>query len=121
MGVSSVLRNAGTRIVGFEPASAAVISTGSPGSHHVEGIGVGFVPPLLDLDQVDEIRTVDEAAGRAMARRLAREEGLFAGISSGLNVAGALELALELGPEQTVITIAVDTGLKYLTGDLYNL
>ncbi len=121
MGVSGVLRGARseTRIVAFEPASSAVISTGEAGAHHVEGIGVGFVPPLLDCALYDEARGIDEQDGRAMARRLAREEGIFAGTSSGLNVTGAVRLARELGPGKTVVTVACDSGLKYLAGDLY--
>jgi cysteine synthase A len=67
----------------------------------------------------DEIRTIDESEARVMARRLAREEGIFAGVSTGLNVVAALRLAEELGPGQTVATVAVDSGFKYLAGDLY--
>ena len=78
-----------------------------------------FLPPLLDAERYDEARSVDEADGRTMARRLATEEGLLAGTSTGLNVVGALNIALELGPGHTVVTVAVDTGLKYLAGDLY--
>ena len=81
--------------------------------------GYGFIPPLLDTDRYDEVRGVDEEEGRAMARRLAAEEGLFAGTSSGLNVVGAIQLAEELGPAHTVVTVAVDTGMKYLAGDLF--
>jgi cysteine synthase A len=121
MGVSHALADAGaaTKVVVFEPASTQVISGREPGQHHVEGIGVGFVPPLLERDRFDEARGVEEADGRAMARRLAAEEGLLAGTSSGLNVEGAIRIAGELGPGHTVVTVAVDTGLKYLSGDLY--
>jgi len=121
VGVSRALRaaNSSTRIVALEPASSAVISTGRPGAHHVEGTGAGFVPPLLKPSEYDEARGIDEGEGRAMALRLAREEGIFAGTSTGLNVLGALALAQELGPGKTVATVAVDTGLKYLAGDLY--
>jgi cysteine synthase A len=123
MGVSRVLKGAmpGTKVVGFEPAASAVISTGVAGEHHVEGTGIGFIPPLLDEEYYDEMRGIDEAAGREMARRLAREEGIFAGISSGLNVAGALQLAQEIGQNKTVVTVAVDSGLKYLAGELYDV
>ncbi len=122
MGVSSALADGGSnaKIVIFEPASTPFITTGRAGTHHVEGIGIGFMPPLLDQDRYDEARTVDEAEGRSMARRLAAEEGLLAGTSTGLNVTGAIEIARELGPERTVVTVAVDTGLKYLAGDLYS-
>ncbi len=121
LGVAEALREAGqpTRIVALEPATSAVISTGVAGTHHVEGIGIGFVPPLLDASLYDEARGIDEAKSRQMARRLAREEGIFTGTSSGMNVVGALQLAQELGPGHTVVTVAVDTGLKYLSGDLF--
>ncbi len=122
MGVASILRRARpeTRVVVFEPSSSAVISTGRAGTHRVEGIGVGFVPPLLDEALFDEARAVAEAEGREMARRLAKEEGIFAGTSSGLNVAGALQLARKLGAGRTVVTVTCDSGLKYLSGDLYD-
>ena len=121
MGVSSALAEHGSRarIVIFEPASTPVISTGTAGTHHVEGVGIGFVPPLLDRARYDEVRTIDEAEGREMARRLATQEGLLAGTSSGLNVTGAVQLAQQLGEGHTVVTVACDTGLKYLAGDLY--
>lgn len=121
MGVARALRKANSqaRIVALEPASSAAISTGKAGDHHVEGIGIGWVPPLLDPALYDEARGIDEGEARHMARRLAKEEGIFAGVSSGLNVVGALQLAQELGPGHTVVTVAVDTGLKYLDGDLY--
>jgi cysteine synthase A len=123
MGVSAALAEAASKakIVVFEPASTAVISGGKPGTHGVEGIGIGFIPPLLDPARYHEIRAIEEADGRTMARRLAAEEGLLAGTSSGLNIAGAIAIARELGPGHTVVTVAVDTGLKYLAGDLYDL
>ncbi len=121
MGVSSAIREAGleSRVVVLEPASTPVISGGSPGSHRVEGIGVGFIPPLLDATMYDEARPIDEGKARKTARRLAAEEGLLAGTSTGLNVTGAIELATELGHGKVVVTVAVDTGLKYLSGDLF--
>jgi cysteine synthase A len=121
VGVSRALRKNDhlTRVVALEPASAPLLTAGQRGSHHVEGIGVGFVPPILDAASYDEARTVQEADARVMARRLAKEEGIFAGTSSGLNVAAAIQLGQELGPGHTVVTVAVDTGLKYLAGDLY--
>lgn len=121
MRVAEALGEGGSdaRIVVPEPSSTPVISGGDAGTHGVEGIGIGFVPPLLDHARYDEVRTVDEAAGRAMARRLAAEEGLLAGTSTGLNVVAAMELATEMGAGHTVVTVAVDTGLKYLAGDLY--
>jgi cysteine synthase A len=121
MGVAQALAAAGspTRVVVFEPAATPVLTAGTTGTHRVEGIGIGFVPPLLDADLYDEARAIEEDDGREMARRLAAEEGLLAGISSGLNVAGAVEIAQELGEGHTVVTVAVDTGLKYLGGDLF--
>jgi len=121
MGVAHVLRarDASTRIVALEPATSPVISKGVKGSHRVEGIGIGFAPPLLDNAYCNEARGIDEAESRAMAWRLAREEGIFAGTSSGMNVVGALALARELGAGHTVVTVACDTGMKYLAGDLY--
>ena len=123
MGVAIALREAGaaTRVVIFEPASTPVITGGKSGIHHVEGIGIGFVPPLLDDALYDEARGIEEEDGRTMARRLASEEGLLAGTSTGLNVAGAVAIARELGPGRSVATVAVDTGLKYLTGDLFDV
>ncbi len=120
-GVASVLRAAAssTRIVALEPASTPVLSGGKGGSHRVEGIGIGFVPPLFDRSLCGDVRAIDEEEAREMARRLAREEGIFAGTSSGMNVAAACRLAMELGPGHVVATVAVDTGLKYLAGDLY--
>lgn len=121
MGVSTALDDGGcsARVVVFEPASAPVTATGENGAHFVEGIGLGFVPPLLDAARYDEVRAVDETVGRDMARRLATEEGLFAGTSTGLNVAGAIEIAAEVGSGGTVVTVACDSGLKYLAGNLY--
>ncbi len=121
MGVAQELRTANpeVKIVALEPASTAVISGGSPGDHDVEGIGIGFTPPLLNRDLYDEARGIEEREARRTARLLASEEGVFAGTSTGLNVVGALQLAQELGAGKTVVTAAVDTGLKYLAGDLY--
>lgn len=121
MGVSRVLkaRDAATRIVALEPASSPLLTTGRAGAHRVEGIATGFWPPHLQRSAFDEARAIDEEEARAMARRAASEEGIFAGTSSGLNLVGALQLASELGPGKTVATVAVDTGLKYLAGDLY--
>jgi cysteine synthase A len=121
MGVSSILRQEQprARIVALEPSTSAVISSGEAGSHRIEGTGVGFVPPIFDYEAVDGVRPIDEEQGRAMTRRLAREEGIFSGISSGCNVLAAVQLAQELGPGKKVVTVAVDSGLKYLAGDLY--
>jgi len=121
MGVSEALKARGvaTRIVALEPASSPIISKGESGSHHVEGVGIGLVPPLLDSELYDDVLAIEEEEAREVAHRLAREEGVFAGTSTGLNVAGAIRIAKELGAGQTVVTVAVDTGLKYV-GDLYS-
>jgi cysteine synthase A len=107
------------RVVAVEPAESAVLSGGSSGSHRIEGIGVGFLPPLWHPDEVDEILTVSSAEAMAMARRLAREEGIFAGTSSGANVVAALRVAERLGAGTTVATIIVDSGLRYLSTELF--
>jgi len=121
MGVSQELREANpkVRIVALEPATTAVVSGGTAGTHDVEGIGIGIVPPLLDGELYDEARGIDEKEARRTVRLLAKEEGIFAGTSTGLNVVGALQLGEELGEGKTVATVAVDTGLKYLASDLY--
>jgi cysteine synthase A len=119
VGVSTALKKRGTRIVALEPASSPVLTRGESGAHRVEGVAAGFVPPLLHRDFYDEAIAIDEADARDMARRLARQEGIFAGTSTGMNVLGALVLASRLGPGKRVVTAAVDTGLKYLSGDLY--
>ena len=122
VGVSRAFRDVGSsvRIIGLEPASAPLLSAGQRGSHHIEGVGVGIVPPMMRDGDFDEVRPIDEEEAREMSRRLAREEGLFAGTSSGMNVVGAIALAEELGPGHTVVTVAVDFGLKYLAGDLFS-
>lgn len=121
VGVSRALKACGSkaRIIALEPASSPVLTTGKGGPHRVEGIAAGFRPPHLQDTDFDEARAVDEQEARQMAHRLAREEGIFAGTSSGLNVAAALNLARELGPGKTVATVAVDSGFKYLAGDLF--
>jgi cysteine synthase A len=123
MGVARVLRRAGcpAKIVTLEPAASPILSQGRTGAHDVEGIGIGLIPPLLDQAYYDEVRGIEEEEAREMVRRLAKEEGIFAGTSTGLNVVGAQQLARELGPGHTVVTVAVDTGLKYLAGDLFNV
>jgi cysteine synthase A len=121
-GVSKALKAGGcaARIVALEPLSAPLLTQGHGGPHRVEGIAAGFMPPHLTPQVYDEARAVDEAEARAMARRLAKEEGVFAGTSTALNVVAALKLAKELGPGKVVATVAVDSGLKYLAGDLFS-
>ena len=121
-GVASVLRsrNPEIDIVAVEPAESPVLSGGAPGAHKIEGVGPGFVPPLWDESLVDDILTISTSDAQAMSRRLAREEALFAGTSSGANVAAALRVAERLGPGRTVVTVICDSGLKYLSTDLYS-
>ena len=113
------LRNPELHVAAVEPAESAVLSGRPTGSHKIEGIGIGFVPPLWEPDEVDEILTVSTDEAKAMTRRLAREEGLFAGTSSGANVVAALRVAERLGSNATVVTIMVDSGLRYLSTDVY--
>lgn len=109
----------GMRVVAVEPAESAVLSGGPTGSHRIEGIGIGFLPPLWEPEAVDAIEQVSSDDAMAMSRRLAREEGIFAGTSSGGNVIAALRVAQQLGPDATVVTIIVDSGLRYLSTGLY--
>jgi cysteine synthase A len=115
-GTSEVLRryNQRIRIVAVEPSESAVLSGGQPGAHKIDGIGAGFVVPLWRPELADRIEQVSTEEAIAMAFRLAREEGLFAGTSTGANVIAALRLAERLEPGSTVVTILCDTGMKYL-------
>lgn len=107
------------RIVAVEPTESAVLSGGSSGAHNIEGTGAGFVVPLWNDDAADAVLTVSTDEAMAMARRLAKEEGIFAGTSSGGNIVAALRVAKDLGPDATVATLIVDSGLKYLSTKLY--
>jgi cysteine synthase len=121
VGVTRVLRRALPEVlrVGIEPAESPVLSGGAPGTHRIEGGGAGFRPPLLEDDDLDEMRTVSSADAIATARRAAVEEGLWSGPSTGANLMVALELARRLGSGNRVATTLVDSGLKYLGGDVY--
>ncbi|MGB4976034.1 MAG: cysteine synthase family protein [Anaerolineae bacterium] len=120
-GVTKSLRKHNDRIltVAVEPAESAVLSGKPSGSHKIEGIGIGFLPPLWQPELVNAIETVTSEEAKAMARRLAREEGIFAGASSGANVVAAIRIARQLGPGAMVATIIVDSGLRYLSTDVY--
>lgn len=106
-------------VFAVEPAESAVLSGWPPGSHKIEGIGLGFIPPLWRRSEVNKILSVSTDEAKAMARRLAREEAIFAGTSTGANVAAALRIAEWLGPGKTITTIVVDSGLRYLSTDVY--
>jgi cysteine synthase len=120
-GVATVLkrRRPGVKIVAVEPAESAVLRGGRPGPHKIEGVGIGYTPPLWQPELVDEIIPVPTDAAKEMARRLAKEEALFAGTSSGANVIAAIEVGRRLGPNAKVVTLMADSGLKYLSTDVY--
>jgi cysteine synthase A len=121
LGVSRVLREQVPALVrvAIEPAESPVLSGGEPGTHRIEGGGAGFWPPLLEADDFDEVQLVSTAEAFALARRAASEEGLWSGPSTGANLRVALELARRLGEGKRVVTPLVDSGMKYLAGDLY--
>lgn len=122
-GVATVLKRhrADVEVVVVEPAESSVLLGGPPGPHKIEGVGIGYTPPLWEPSLVDSIEPVSTADAREMARRLAREEGVFAGTSSGANVVAAIRVARRLGPGATVVTLMADSGLKYLNTDVYRL
>jgi cysteine synthase A len=120
-GVATVLKRQkpGVRIVAVEPGESAVLLGGQPGPHKIEGVGIGYTPPLWEPALVDEVIAVSTDDAKDMARRLAREEALFGGTSSGANVIAALQVAERLGAGATVVTLMADSGLKYLNTDVY--
>jgi cysteine synthase A len=120
-GVAAVLKRykPGVEIVAVEPSESSVLLGGQPGPHKIEGVGIGYLPPLWDPTLVDEIQPVATSEAKEMTRRIAREEALFAGTSSGANVVAALRVAARLGPGATVVTLMADSGLKYLNSDVY--
>ena len=120
-GVATVLKryNPGIRIVAVEPAESSVLLGGQPGPHKIEGVGIGYTPPLWCAILVDDVLPVKTGEAKEMARRLAREEALFPGTSSGANVVAAIQVARRLGRGARVVTLMVDSGLKYLSTDVY--
>ena len=121
-GVGSVLKQerSSVEVIAIEPASSPVLSGGEPGYHAIEGIGAGFVPDVVDEAVIDRVLTVSDADARSASRRLAAEEGLLVGISSGAACAAALRVASELGSGKTVLVIFPDSGERYLTTGLYS-
>ncbi len=120
-GVGEVLKklNPKIKVVAVEPKTSAVLSGGKPGPHMIQGIGAGFVPDVLNREVIDEILVVDDHEAYQMAKRLAREEGLFVGISSGAACIGALKVAKALGPGKIVVTIFPDSGERYISVEPY--
>jgi cysteine synthase A len=120
-GVATVLKRhkPSVEIVVVEPAESSVLLGGQPGPHKIEGVGIGSIPPLWEPALVDLILPVSTDDAKDMARRIARDEALFAGTSSGANVVAALQVAERLGPGAKVVTLMVDSGLKYLSTDVY--
>lgn len=120
-GVGHVLRQAfpDVKIIAVEPATSAVLSGGKPSPHRLQGIGAGFIPKNLDRDLLTEVRTVGDRDAYQAKTRLAREEGLLVGISAGAAVHVALQVAAELGPQSTVVTVLCDTGERYFSLDEY--
>lgn len=116
-GVGEVLKEAlsAVRVIAVEPAGSPVLSGGEAGFSYIEGIGAGFVPPVLNLEVIDEVRVIDDDDAYEMARRLAREEGLLVGISAGANAYIAAQVAREMGSTARVATILCDSGLRYLS------
>jgi cysteine synthase A len=106
-------------VVVVEPGESAVLLGGTAGPHEIEGVGIGYTPPLYDPTLIDGVEAVGTDEGNEMARRLAREEALFAGTSSGANVVAAIRVAERLGPGSRVVTLMADSGLKYLSTDVF--
>jgi cysteine synthase A len=120
-GVATVLKRCRPtlEVAAVEPAESPVLSGGAPGPHKIEGVGIGYIPPLWEPALADTVVPVPTEDAKAMARRLAREEGIFAGTSAGANVLAAIGIGRRLGPGATVVTLMADSGLKYLGTDVY--
>jgi cysteine synthase A len=120
-GTATVLKrhDPNVKLMVVEPAESPVLAGGQPGPHNIEGVGIGFMPPLWEPSLVDDIIAVKTADAKEMARRLAREEALFAGTSSGANVVAAIRVGQKLGPGATVVTLMIDSGLKYVNTDVF--
>ena len=116
-GVGAVLRERfpSIRIYAVEPAASPVLSGGEPGYHKIQGVGAGFIPPILDTGIYDEVITVSDEDAATTTRRLAVEEGIFVGISSGANCFAAMQVARAMGKGHQVVTMLCDTGERYLS------
>ena len=121
MGIAKSFKSVGSncKIVALEPASSPILSKGIRGAHNVEGVGLGFIPAIYNSKYIDNVITIEESTARRTCKDLAIKEGIFCGTSSGMNVAGALQLSEELGPKSRVVAVACDTGLKYLSDGLF--
>ena len=122
MGIAKSFKSVGSncKIVALEPASSPILSKGIRGAHNVEGVGLGFIPAIYNSKYIDNVITIEESTARKTCKDLAIKEGIFCGTSSGMNVAGALQLSEELGPKSRVVAVACDTGLKYLSDGLFD-
>ena len=122
MGIAKAFKkaNSNSKIIAVEPSSSPILSEGIKGSHNVEGVGLGFIPKIYDSKLVDDVITIEESIARQTSRDLALKEGVFCGTSSGMNVAAAIQISQKLGPKSQVVTIACDTGLKYLSEGLFD-
>ncbi|WP_368645435.1 cysteine synthase A [Alkalibacterium putridalgicola] len=120
VGKALKLEDPSTRIIAVEPDESAVLSGREKGKHKIQGIGAGFIPDVLDTTIYDEIITVTSEEAMEMTRRLAREEGLLTGISAGANIAAAVRVAEKLGSGKTVVTVACDTGERYLSTPVFS-
>ncbi len=120
-GIGTALRqrDPNVRLVAVEPAESAVLGGGASGPHKIEGVGIGYTPPLWTPELFDEVIAIPTAEAKTMTRRLAREEGLLAGTSSGANVLAAIQVGLRMGPDARIATLLCDSGLKYLSTDVY--
>jgi len=121
MGVAEVLKahNPKTKVSIVEPFESPMVSKGLAGPHHIEGIGDGFMPPLLRRDLYDDVVVVREDDAKEATRTLVRKEGIFAGSSTGANVQATLQILDKFGPDKDIVTIAADSGMKYLSTELF--
>lgn len=120
-GVGEILKkhNKDIRIIAVEPSTSAVLSGGKPGPHKIQGIGAGFIPDILNRKIIDQVIQVTDGDAFRTAQRLAKEEGLFVGISAGAATWAALKVAKDLGPSKTIVVVLPDTGERYFSTHQY--